>query len=124
VVATYAFHKQAGVFRTFMGTTVADAMAAAYEAGASIAGANCGTDLSLGDYLDLGVEMAAAAAGRPTILQPNAGAPRTVDGGICYDATPVEMADLAGRLRRSGITIIGGCCGTTPAHLAAIAASG
>jgi 5-methyltetrahydrofolate--homocysteine methyltransferase len=123
VVATYAFHKQAGVFRTFMGTTVADAIAAAYEAGASIAGANCGTDLSLDDYFDLGLEIAAAAAGRPTILQPNAGAPRSIDGGIAYDATPAEMAALAGKLRAAGITIIGGCCGTSPAHLAAIAAA-
>jgi len=81
VVATFTYQKGPAGFRTMMGTTVADAMAAAYDAGASIAGANCGTDLSLADYLELGREIAAAAAGRPTILQPNAGPP-PVTGGV------------------------------------------
>jgi 5-methyltetrahydrofolate--homocysteine methyltransferase len=104
-----------------MGTSVAEAMAAAYDAGASIAGANCGTDLALADYLELGRQIAAAAGGRPTILQPNAGAPQVIDGVIRYLATPEEMAQLARELRASGISIVGGCCGTSPAHLAAMA---
>jgi 5-methyltetrahydrofolate--homocysteine methyltransferase len=106
-----------------MGTTVADAIRAAFDAGASIAGANCGTDLSLEDYLELGQQIVAAAGGRPTILQPNAGAPKMIDGEIRYDATPGDMAELARKLRGIGISIVGGCCGTTPEHLAAVAAS-
>jgi 5-methyltetrahydrofolate--homocysteine methyltransferase len=121
VIATYAFQKSAGAYRTMMGTTVADAIAAAYEAGASIAGANCGTDLSLADYLELAKEIVAAAKGRPTILQPNAGAPHQVGGEVRYDATPEEMAELTRTLRALGISIVGGCCGTSPAHLAAMA---
>ena len=121
VIATFAFAKAGGEFRTMMGTTVAGALDAAYQAGASIAGANCGTDLSLDDYRELGRQIVEAAAGRPSILQPNAGAPKLVDGKACYDATPEEMAALATDLRTIGIDIIGGCCGTTPAHLAAIA---
>ena len=121
VVATYAFQKSGGEFRTMMGTTVAEAIQAAYDAGADIAGANCGTDLSLDDYLELGKQIVAAAAGRLTILQPNAGAPKMIDGEIRYDATPQDMADLARKLRAAGITIVGGCCGTTPDHLAAMA---
>lgn len=120
VVATFTYQKSAGGFRTMMGTSVAEAMATAYGAGASIVGANCGTDLSLDDYLELGRQMVAAANGRPTILQPNAGAPLLVDGKIHYHATPAEMADLARQLRASGISIVGGCCGTSPAHLAAM----
>lgn len=120
VIGTYAFQKSAGEFRTMMGTTVADAIHAAYEAGASIAGANCGTDLSLDDYLELGRQIVAAAEGKPTILQPNAGAPKMIDGAIRYDATPDDMADLAAKLREIGISIVGGCCGTTPEHLAAM----
>jgi len=121
VIATFTYQKSAGGFRTMMGTTVADAMAAAYDAGASIVGTNCGTDLSLDDYLELGHQLVAAANGRPTILQPNAGAPQLVDGVIHYRATPEEMARLASQLRAGGISIVGGCCGTTPAHLAAMA---
>jgi 5-methyltetrahydrofolate--homocysteine methyltransferase len=123
VVATYAFQKSGGEFRTMMGTTVAEAIKAAYDAGADIAGANCGTDLSLDDYLELGKQIAAAAAGRLTILQPNAGAPKMIDGEIRYDATPQDMAELARKLRAAGITIVGGCCGTTPDHLAAMASA-
>jgi 5-methyltetrahydrofolate--homocysteine methyltransferase len=121
VIATYAFQKRAGEFLTMMGTSVTDAIKAAFDAGASIAGANCGTDLSLDDYLDLGTRIVAAAKGRPTILQPNAGAPKMRDGVIHYDATPEDMANLAHKLRTIGISIVGGCCGTTPQHLAAMA---
>lgn len=120
VIATFTFQKSAGEFRTMMGTTVAEAIRSAFDAGASIAGTNCGTDLSLADYLDLGRQIVAAAGGRPTILQPNAGAPHQVDGEIHYNATPEEMAALARQLRDSGISIVGGCCGTSPAHLAAM----
>jgi len=123
VIATYTFQKSAGEFRTMMGTTVAEAIQAAFDAGAAIAGANCGTDLSLEDYLALGKQIVAAAGGRPTILQPNAGAPHSIDGEIRYDATPEDMAELARKLRAIGISIVGGCCGTTPAHLAAIASA-
>jgi 5-methyltetrahydrofolate--homocysteine methyltransferase len=122
VIGTYAFQKSMGEFRTMMGTTVADAIHAAFNAGADIAGANCGTDLSLDDYLVLAEQIVAAAGGRATILQPNAGAPKMIDGGIRYDATPQDMAELAGKLRDIGISIVGGCCGTTPEHLAAMAA--
>ena len=97
------------------------AIAAALEAGADIVGANCGTDLSLDDYAALAKELNAAAGTAPAILQPNAGAPKTTPDGIRYDATPEEMASAALRLRGAGISIIGGCCGTTPAHLAAMA---
>jgi 5-methyltetrahydrofolate--homocysteine methyltransferase len=120
VVATYAFQDSGGEFRTMMGTTVADAIHAACDAGASIVGSNCGTDLSLEDYLRLGEQIVAAAEGLPTILQPNAGAPRNTPEGVHYDATPEDMAALARQLRDMGIRIIGGCCGTSPAHLAAM----
>lgn len=123
VIATYAFQKSHGEFRTMMGTPAAEAIRAAYDAGADIAGANCGTALTLEDYLELGRQIVAAADGRPTILQPNAGAPKSCDGDIIYDATPADMAALATNLRAIGISIIGGCCGTTPGHLAAMACS-
>jgi 5-methyltetrahydrofolate--homocysteine methyltransferase len=121
VVVTYAFQKSADGFRTMMGTSVREALAASLEAGADIVGANCGTDLSLDDYAALAKELKSAAGSAPAILQPNAGAPKSTPEGVVYDATPEEMAAAALRLRDAGISIIGGCCGTTPAHLAAMA---
>jgi 5-methyltetrahydrofolate--homocysteine methyltransferase len=121
VAVTFAFQKAGGGFRTMMGTLPSDALGAALEAGADIVGANCGTDLALEDYIALAEELARAAAGTPVILQPNAGAPQPTPDGVRYRATPDEMAATALRLRDAGVAIIGGCCGTTPAHLAAMA---
>jgi 5-methyltetrahydrofolate--homocysteine methyltransferase len=124
VIVTYAFQKTApGEFRTMMGTSVEAALQAALTAGADIVGANCGTALSLEDYLQLAQQMVAAANGAPVIIQPNAGAPRVADGQTVYDATPAQMAAATTQLLAAGIRIVGGCCGTTPEHLAAMARS-
>lgn len=121
VIATYAFGKTPAGFRTLMGTTVEGAIKAAFDAGADIAGANCGTGLSLEDYLRLAEEIARAAGKSRTILQPNAGAPRHDGARTIYDATPAQMSELVPRLLAMGFSIIGGCCGTTPEHLKAMA---
>ncbi len=122
VIATYAFQKTAtGEFRTMMGTPVAEAIRRAVDAGAQIVGANCGAALDLDDYVALCKEIAAAAGSAHVIIQPNAGAPRQVDGAALYLATPEQMAETATRLLEAGARIVGGCCGTTPPHLAAIA---
>ena len=63
---------------------------------------------------------------QPTAIlwaKPNAGLPRLVGDVTVYDATPEYMAGVALGLRRAGAQVIGGCCGTTPAHVAAIAAA-
>jgi 5-methyltetrahydrofolate--homocysteine methyltransferase len=121
VIVTYAFQMTApGEFRTMMGTSVAEAVRAATAAGAEIVGANCGTALSLADYIELAGQLVAAAGDARVIVQPNAGSPRTVNGLTVYDATPEEMAATATLLLDAGVRIIGGCCGTTPAHLAAM----
>jgi 5-methyltetrahydrofolate--homocysteine methyltransferase len=121
VIVTYAFQRTAaGEFRTMMGTTVAAALRAATDAGAAIVGANCGTALSLGNYVELAGQLVAAAGDAAVILQPNAGLPRVANGLTVYDATPEEMAATATLLLDAGVRIIGGCCGTTPAHLAAM----
>lgn len=122
VIVTYAFQKTApGEYRTMMGSTVAEAVGRATGAGADIVGTNCGTDLGLDDYVELAGKLVAAAGKTPVIVQPNAGSPRTDAGGkLYYDATPEEMAATAVRLLGAGVRIIGGCCGTTPPHLAAM----
>lgn len=124
VVATYAFQKTAGgEFRTMMGTRVNDAIRRAVDAGAKIVGANCGAGLDLDDYVSLCREIATAAGDAHVIIQPNAGAPQQVNGRTLYLATPEQMAATAERLLEAGAHIVGGCCGTTPGHLAAIAKS-
>jgi 5-methyltetrahydrofolate--homocysteine methyltransferase len=122
VIGTYAFQKTAtGEFRTMMGTPVNEAIHRAVEAGAKIVGANCGAALDLDDYVSLCKQIADAAGGAHVIIQPNAGAPQQVNGRTLYLATPEQMAETARRLLEAGARIVGGCCGTTPAHLAAIA---
>lgn len=84
-------------------------------------GANCGTGpaellLALSGFAASGNEL-------PLIAKPNAGVPRYQDGGLIYDATPEVMAEFAVLARDMGVRIIGGCCGTTPAHLAAMHAA-
>ena len=92
----------------------------AIAAGADIVGTNCGTALSLDDYVALAQQLVAAAGKVPVIVQPNAGSPHTENGKTIYNATPEEMAATATRLLAAGVRIIGGCCGTTPEHLAAM----
>ena len=84
-------------------------------------GANCGHDPA--EYEGLIQAMHQAQPEAILWAKPNAGLPRLVDDETVYDAAPDYMADIALRLRQAGAQIIGGCCGTTPAHVAAIAAA-
>ncbi len=120
IFATYSFQPAAAGLRTMMGSTVAEAMAAVVMAGADVVGANCGTELSLEAYLRLTAELVAAAEGRPVMVQPNAGSPRLADGRIVYDVHPAQFAAAVPGLLAAGARVIGGCCGSTPAHLAAM----
>lgn len=81
-------------------------------------GANCGTGPT--ELLQAVAGFAATGSERPLIAKPNAGVPRYQDGGLIYDATPAVMAEFAVLARDLGVRLIGGCCGTTPAHLAAM----
>jgi len=122
VITTFAFQKSAdGSFRTMMGTTAGQMVEQMVAAGADVVGANCGTGLSLEDYVALAADLVRAAGDTPVILQPNAGAPQVVGGQTVYLATPEEMAALVPALLDAGVRIIGGCCGTTPGHLGAMA---
>ena len=85
-------------------------------------GANCGTRLSLDDYVALVPELVVAARGRPVMVQPNAGSPELGEGGaVRYPTDPQAFAAAVPRLLAAGARIVGGCCGTGPAHIAAIA---
>ena len=122
VICTFTFDltPHAG-FRTMMGLTPAEAARGAAAAGAHVIGANCGN----GFERMVGVvrEMRAAVADLPILVHANAGLPRVVDGASVYPETPEITAALVPDLARAGANIIGGCCGTTPAHIRAIKAA-
>ncbi len=103
--------------RTMMGVTSADlALLVETLPNPPIAfGANCGTGAS--DILRTVLGFTAQGTERPLISKGNAGIPKYVDGHIHYDGTPELMADYAVMARDAGARIIGGCCGTMPAHL-------
>ena len=123
IIITYAFQKTGDrEYRTMMGTSVEETVSRAIAAGAHVVGANCGTALTFPDYLELAAQLVRAAGNTHVIIQPNAGAPHLIDNNTVYLATPEEMAVIVHPLLDAGVRIIGGCCGTSPAHLAAMKA--
>jgi len=84
-------------------------------------GANCGR--APDEYPGFLSAMAAAAPDAILWAKPNAGLPRLEGDFVVYDASPAAMAEIALRLRQAGARVIGGCCGTTPAHIAAMSQS-
>ncbi len=123
VLATFAFQHAADGFRTMMGSSVAEALEAALAAGAEVVGANCGTSLSLSDYEVLTRELVAAAGGAPVLVQPNAGTPALEEGHAVYRVGPAELAEALPRLLAAGARLVGSCCGSGPAHTAALRAA-
>jgi 5-methyltetrahydrofolate--homocysteine methyltransferase len=85
-------------------------------------GGNCGTGAS--ELLAALLNMTEAAEpGDVLVAKSNCGIPEYVDGQIQYSGTPELMADYARLCRDAGVRVIGGCCGTTPAHVAAMHAA-
>jgi 5-methyltetrahydrofolate--homocysteine methyltransferase len=119
VVASFTFDPQAhGGFATMMGVTPADMAEAMLAAGAHILGANCGTGAE--HMIEIVRQIRAAAPGAWIMAMPNAGMPQVRDGQTVFLDTPAQMAALAPRLVEAGARIVGGCCGTTPEHIAAM----
>jgi 5-methyltetrahydrofolate--homocysteine methyltransferase len=109
--------------RTMMGATSADmvALVQGLENPPLAFGANCGVGAS--DLLRTVLGFMSANPALPVIAKGNAGIPKFVEGRIHYDGTPELMAEYAVLARDCGARIIGGCCGTTPAHLRAMRAA-
>jgi len=115
VMATMTFEPSG---RTMMGVAPADAARALTDYGATVVGANCGTGP---EQMLAAAEAMLAATDRPIMVQPNAGMPRLVGGKTVFPETPETMAEYAERFIALGVKIVGGCCGTTPDHIRAIA---
>ncbi|MBP3401347.1 MAG: homocysteine S-methyltransferase family protein [Selenomonadales bacterium] len=104
--------------RTVTGTDPTTAATILDAMGADVIGANC----SCGPAQLLPVvEKLHAATTKPISIQPNAGLPRLVNGKTVFPMSPEEMGEWAPRLINAGATYLGGCCGTTPAHIRAMA---
>jgi methionine synthase / methylenetetrahydrofolate reductase(NADPH) len=82
------------------------------SAGADVIGANCG----IGPAELYQVTVGMIGRGKPVIAQPNAGFPASVEGRTLYVANPEHFGVFARRMLKSGVAMIGGCCGTTPDH--------
>ena len=116
VIATLSFDTN---LRTMMGVRPGDAVTALAAAGVDAVGANCGRGPE-----EMAVIAAQLAEARPEgmllVAQSNAGLPQVVGDHFEYDATPADMAEHARALHKAGIDLIGGCCGSTPEHTAAM----
>lgn len=116
VVATMTFGEDG---RTFLGTTPAIAATTLSALGASAVGLNC----SLGPTELAPLVGELAPHDRALVMaQPNAGLPRIQDGETVFDVGPNEFAQAMEAILDAGATVVGGCCGTTPDHIAALRA--
>jgi len=133
VFASMAFDKVVGGFKTMMGVDVESAVAKIVSLGVDAVGFNCGT-LTLDEYVELAENYVSAIKAlektqatsderRATIFaEPNAGKPELVQNRAVYNVSPEEFAEVAEKIHSAGVSIIGGCCGTSPAHIKAVAA--
>jgi 5-methyltetrahydrofolate--homocysteine methyltransferase len=120
VIVTFTFEREpSGDYRTLMGVSPAQMARAVLTAGAHVIGANCGSGVA--QMIDIVQELRVAAPAAAILVHANAGLPVIRDGLAVFPESPEEMALLAPELRKAGANVIGGCCGTTPAHIRAMA---
>jgi len=105
--------------RTMMGLSPTQIVDATAPLGLAAVGANCGRSLAdtatiVSEYIDAGLSV-------PLWIKPNAGVPEVVGGKVAYPEDPDSFSGQVAQFAAQGATIVGGCCGSTPAHLAALA---
>lgn len=124
VFASMSFAPTGDSFKTMMGVDVETAAAKIIPLGVDAIGFNCGT-MSLDNYIKLAAKFAAEVkkhrSNAMILAEPNAGLPELVDGRTVYNITPGDFAFAAQKIHSAGVNIIGGCCGTSPEHIEAVA---
>ena len=120
VMATMVFDKGPRGFFTMMGVTPERAVQSMQDAGAHVIGSNCGNGID--NMVDIARRMRAETGGY-LLIHSNAGIPAMRGGEIVYPETPEYMAERFKELAGLGVNIIGGCCGTGPEHIRALAAA-
>lgn len=104
--------------RTLFGTNPQTAVIVLQGIGVDAVGLNCSTGPL--EMVEI-VEEMYAYANVPILAKPNAGLPQLEDGKTVYKTSPQEFAEAGRKLVEAGAAIVGGCCGTTPAHIQALA---
>jgi methionine synthase I (cobalamin-dependent) len=111
---TMTFEKRPQGFVTVMGNKLEDSLKQLLDSGSDVVGANC----SIGSQEM--VELAETIRDRidaPLMIQPNAGIPETQEDKVIYPEGPDIFSDNIARIRKLGIEVVGGCCGTTPQYI-------
>jgi 5-methyltetrahydrofolate--homocysteine methyltransferase len=120
IACTLTFEKTVtGEFRTMMGVSPTEIVSALIDAGASIIGTNCGNGFD--GMIDIVGEIRKVDSKIPVLVHANAGKPIMQNGKTVFPETPEMMAAKVDKLIKAGANIIGGCCGTTPDHIRALA---
>jgi 5-methyltetrahydrofolate--homocysteine methyltransferase len=119
VVVTLTLYAKDSGGRTLMGQTLAACAAAVEKEGGAVIGTNCG------EFDPLEIARVVAELKRktdlPILVQPNAGKPKLVKEETIYNMTPEVFAEGVLKCIEAGATLVGGCCGTTPEHIKAVA---
>lgn len=116
VIATMTFERRRKGFFTVMGNSIGQVCDGLARVGADVVGSNCGNGIE--QMVEIAREFRAATS-LPMSIRPNAGMPETSGDEVRYPETPEFMAHRLPGLLAAGASIIGGCCGTTPAHIRA-----
>jgi len=124
VLASMSFDRAGDNFKTMMGVDVEAAVAKIVSLGVDAVGFNCGT-VSLNEYIELAEKFVSTvkSLGIDVLIyaEPNAGKPELVEDQAVYKVSPEDFAAAVGKIYSAGVNIIGGCCGTGPAHIRATA---
>ncbi len=124
VLASMSFDRAGDDFKTMMGVDIEAAVAKIVSSGVDAVGFNCET-ISLDEYVELAEKFVSAvqalSADVIVYAEPNAGKPELVEGQAVYKVSPENFAAAVEKIHSAGVNIIGGCCGTSPAHIRATA---
>jgi 5-methyltetrahydrofolate--homocysteine methyltransferase len=114
IAATLTFNKTPAGFVTIMGNNIDTVSKSLIDYGADIIGSNCGNGID--NMVEIANEFR-NISNHPLLIQANAGIPDIVDGTTTYPETPEFFVARVNALIDAGVSIIGGCCGTTPEHI-------
>jgi 5-methyltetrahydrofolate--homocysteine methyltransferase len=115
VVASIAFFTETKGARTVMGNSAQDCVKSLTDAKADVIGANCGSIDP--QQMAVIVSMIRSMTNLPIIAQPNAGKPVLIEDKTVFDMSPEAFAEGIEKCVNAGARLVGGCCGTTPAHI-------
>jgi len=119
VIVSIAFATEVKGGRTMMGNSAEQCAKSLTDAGADVIGANCG-DIDPAQMAVI-ISLLKSATSLPVLAQPNAGRPKLVDNETVFDMGPEAFAQGITECLHAGASIVGGCCGTTPKHIRAVA---